>query len=90
MDNEWREEFLKAIKNTKTISIEPDHMPPMVRAYVSDVIDAQPLGNATLLLSGMRVIKSREELQLAPNASEVATAIMMAGWGAIADGVPEF
>ena len=90
MGNEWREELPKAIKNTTTIAVEPDHMPPMVRAYVSELIDTQRLGNATALLSAMRMIKSPEELQLARHAGEVATAMMLAGRGAIADGVPEF
>ena len=90
MGNEWREELPKAIKNTTTIAVEPDHMPPVVRAYVSEVIDTQRLGNATALLSAMRMIKSPEELQLARHAGEVATAMMLAGRGAIADGVPEF
>lgn len=90
MGNEWREELPTAIKNTTTIAVEPDHMPPMVRAYVSEVIDAQRVDNATPLLSAMRMIKSPEELQLARHAGEVATAMMVAGRGAIADGVPEF
>ena len=90
MGNEWREEMPKAIKNTTTIAVEPDHMPPMVRAYVSEVIDRQRVDNATPLLSAMRMIKSAEELQLARHAGEVATAMMVAGRGAIADGVPEF
>ena len=90
MGKEWREELPKAIRNTTTIAVEPDHMPPMVRAYVSEVIDTQRLGNATALLSAMRMIKSPEELQLARHAGEVATAMMLAGRGAIADGVPEF
>ena len=90
MGNEWREELPKAIRNTTTIAVEPDHMPPMVRAYVSEVIDAQRVDNATALLSAMRMIKSPEELQLARHAGEVATAMMLAGRGAIADGVPEF
>ena len=90
MGNEWREELPKAIRNTTTIAVEPDHMPPMVRAYVSEVIDRQRVDNATPLLSAMRMIKSPEELQLARHAGEVATAMMLAGRGAIADGVPEF
>ena len=90
MGNEWREELPKAIRNTTTIAVEPDHMPPMVRAYVSEAIDAQRVDNATPLLSAMRMIKSPEELQLARHAGEVATAMMLAGRGAIADGVPEF
>ena len=90
MGNEWREELPKAIRNTTTIAVEPDHMPPMVRAYVSEVIDTQRLGNATALLSAMRMVKSPEELQLARHAGEVATAMMLAGRDAIADGVPEF
>lgn len=86
MDNEWREELPTAIRNTTTIAVEPDHMPPMVRTYVSEVIDTRRLDNATPLLSAMRMIKLPEELQLARHAGEVATAMMVAGRGAIADG----
>jgi len=65
-------------------------MPPLVRAYVDDLIDAEKLGTATPILNDMRMIKSPPELQLARHAGQVANAMMAAGRAAIGDGVPEF
>ncbi len=87
---EWREELPGAIRGAETIAIEPDHMPPLVRSYVDNLVPTQSLTNITPVLSEMRMIKSAEELQLARHAGQVATAMMQAGRDTIADGVPEF
>ena len=90
MGDEWREELPLVIKGAKNIAIEPENMPPPVRAYVNDLVGAEKLTSATPILNGMRMIKSSEELQLARHAGEVATAMMNAGREAIVAGVPEF
>ena len=90
MGNEWREELPAVIKRAETIAIEPGHMPPPVRSYVNDLVDREKLTNVTPILSQMRMIKSKQELQLARHAGEVATAMMNAGREAISAGVPEF
>lgn len=90
MGDEWREELPKAVKSAGSIAIEPGHMPPLVRAYVNDLVGAQKITSATPILNDMRMIKSVQELQLARHAGEVATAMMNAGRAAIRDGVPEF
>jgi len=90
MGNEWREELPAAVKNADSVAIEPGHMPPPVRAYVNDLVEATQLSSATPILNQMRMIKSAQELQLARHAGEVATAMMNAGRAAIGDGVPEF
>jgi len=72
------------------VAIEPDHMPPLVRQYVGDLVPAERLASITPILAQMRMIKSEQELQLARHAGQVAQAMMHAGRGAIADGVPEF
>lgn len=90
MGDEWREELPLVIKRAKNIAIEPENMPPPVRAYVNDLVGAENLTSATPILNGMRMIKSSEELQLARHAGEVATAMMNAGREAIVAGVPEF
>ena len=90
MGNEWREELHMAVKSASSVAIEPGHMPPLVRAYVNDLVDAQKIASATPILNDMRMIKSVQELQLARHAGEVATAMMNAGRAAIGDGVPEF
>jgi Xaa-Pro dipeptidase len=90
MGNEWREELPAVIKRAETIAIEPGHMPPPVRSYVNDLVDREKLTSATPILNQMRMIKSKQELQLARHAGEVATAMMNAGREAIGAGVPEF
>jgi len=90
MGEEWRAELPAAVRNTARVAIEPDHMPPIVRAYVNDLVGADKLTTTTPILDEMRMIKSAQELQLARHAGEVATAMMNAGRAAIGDGVPEF
>lgn len=90
MGDEWRTELPGAVKNAARIAIEPNHMPPVVRAYVDDLVEASNLTNVTPILADMRMIKSTEELQLARHAGQVATAMMAAGRKAIGDGVPEY
>lgn len=88
--NEWRETLPAALKQAKQVAIEPDHMPPLVRAYLDTLIPSGQLGNVTPLLAEMRMIKTPQELQLARHAGQVATAMMGAGREAIADGVAEY
>ncbi|MGC1488906.1 MAG: Xaa-Pro peptidase family protein [Albidovulum sp.] len=90
MGKEWREELPEAIKGAGKVGIEPGHMPPLVRAYVDELVGKEKLTSATPILNDMRMIKSAEELQLARHAGQVATAMMAAGRAAIGDGVPEF
>lgn len=88
--NEWREELPTAVKGARSVGVENDQMPPMVRAYVEELVGKETLSDIFPLLSKMRMIKSAEELQLARHAGEVAGAMMQAGRETIADGVPEF
>ncbi|MFT4715332.1 MAG: Xaa-Pro dipeptidase [Paracoccaceae bacterium] len=90
MGAEWRQELPGAVKDAGKVAIEPDHMPPIVRSYVADLVDAEKLDNATPILAEMRMIKSKSELQLARHAGQVANAMMTAGRAAIGDGVPEY
>ena len=89
MGEEWRAELPAATRGAAKIAIEPDHMPPVVRAFV-DELAGDRLATATPLLAAMRMIKSAEELQLARHAGQVANAMMAAGRAAIRDGAPEF
>lgn len=92
--NEWKEELPAAIKNANNVAIEPNHMPPLVSAYVDDLLKSlmrtDQLDNVTPILADMRMIKTNEELQLARHAGQVANAMMTAGRAAIGDGVPEY
>ena len=88
--NEWREELPAAVQSSARIAIEPNHMPPSVRAFLDQIIDVDMLNSATPILAQMRMIKSDDELQLARHAGQVANAMMDAGRAAIGDGVPEY
>lgn len=88
--NEWRAELPSAVKGATQIAIEPDHMSPLVRAYVDELTEAEHLASVSPILANMRMIKSPDELQLARHAGQVAMAMMSAGRHAIGDGVPEY
>lgn len=90
MGEEWRAGLPGAVANAATIGIEPDHMPPLVRAYVDDLVPGEQIRSVSPILAEMRMIKSAQELQLARHAGQVAGAMMAAGRAAIGDGVPEF
>ncbi|MEQ3710472.1 MAG: Xaa-Pro peptidase family protein [Tateyamaria sp.] len=90
MGEEWRAELPAVVKGATRIGIEPDHMPSLVRRYVDELVGSQNLASVTPILSGMRMIKSTQELQLARHAGQVANAMMNAGRAAIGDGVPEY
>ena len=90
MGNEWREHIPQQLKGVSRIGIEPQRMPPLVRAYMDSLVDARDLADIVPIISDMRMIKSAEELQLARHAGAVANAMMDAGREAIGDGVPEY
>lgn len=90
MGAEWRAELPTAVKDARSIGIEPNHMPAVVRRYFDELVGKQNLTSVTPILTEMRMIKSRQELKLARHAGEVANAMMNAGRAAIADGVPEY
>ena len=90
MGDEWRTELPGALKGAACVGIEPDHMPPLVRAYVDTLVPCDQIASAAPLLADMRMIKSAFELQLARHTGQVATAMMQAGRAAIGDGMPEF
>lgn len=90
MGDEWRAELPGATKAARTIGIEPEHMPPLVRAFIDTLVPDARLTSATPILAAMRRIKSPEELQLARHAGQVAMEMMSAGRNAIGNGVPEY
>ena len=87
---EWREELPAVLTSNRKIAYEPDHMAPIVQAYLSTAVEEKDLCSVTPILNQMRMIKSDEELQLARHAGQVANAMMMAGRNAINAGIAEF
>jgi len=90
MGQEWRAELPKAVHGAACVGIEPDHMPPIVRRFMDDLLGAETISSISSILADMRMIKSAQELQLARDAGQVANAMMAAGRAAIKDGVPEY
>ena len=90
MGQEWRAELPKAVHGAACVGIEPDHMPPIVRRYLDNLLGAGTVSSVSSILADMRMIKSAQELQLARDAGQVANAMMAAGRAAIKDGVPEY
>ncbi|MEP0943604.1 MAG: Xaa-Pro peptidase family protein [Rhizobiaceae bacterium] len=90
LGNEWREELPKALSKANSIAIQPDQMPPLVRKFIEQSVDAENLKDLSGIITSMRMIKSDSELQLARHAGQVANAMMAAGRGAIGDGVAEY
>ena len=90
MGKEWREHIPAQLQGARRIAIEPQLMPPLVRNYIDSLVGADSLTDITDIVAAMRMIKSESELQLARHAGQVANAMMNAGRGAIADGVPEY
>ncbi len=86
----WRADLPALIENCRTVGIEPDRMPPLVRSYVDAQAGALGIRDVAPVLRDMRKIKSPEERQLARHAGQVANAMMSAGRAAIGDGVAEF
>lgn len=88
--NEWREHLPAALGSEVRIAIEPDRMPPPVKAYITSLLAGRQLQDITPIIADMRMIKSPHELKLARHAGEVASAMMQAGREAIGHGVAEF
>ncbi|NRB01704.1 MAG: aminopeptidase P family protein [Rhodobacteraceae bacterium] len=90
MGAERRAELPDALARVARLGIEPDHMPPVVRAYLETLVSSDRVESVTPVLAEMRMIKSDEELMLARHAGQVASAMMAAGRAAIGDGVAEY
>ena len=90
LGDEWREHLPGVLSGAGRAGLQPEYMPPVVRAFVDAQVEAGRLFNLAAIVSGMRMIKSPAELQLARHAGEVAMAMMDAARATIGDGVPEY
>ena len=90
MGNEWRESLPTLLGDAAVIGIEPDLIPPRVRAYLDGIVDTTRFADVTPIVSAMRMVKSKAELQLARHAGQVGIAMMNAARGVIGEGVPEY
>ena len=51
---EWREELPAAVAGAGMVAIEPDHMPPVVRAYVSELVETERLTSMSMFPASPR------------------------------------
>jgi len=70
MGNEWREFIPGALNGIRSLALECNLMPPLVRNYIEPLIGSEKISDITHIISDMRMIKSDEELQLARHAGE--------------------
>lgn len=90
MGQEWRSPLPELLGGQAVIGIEPDVIPPTVRAYLDTLIDSDRYRDVMPIVSDMRMVKSEAELQLARHAGQVGIAMMNAARGMIGEGVPEY
>ena len=90
VDNEWREKLPDILKHNNKIAIEMNQISALVRNYIYNLMDKSVFIDLVPIVSEMRMIKSKEELQLARHAGKVAMAMMDAGKNTIAEGVAEY
>lgn len=88
--NEWREVIPSILNKSSLIAIDLNQIPAIVRNYIDTIVDKNKIIDVNPITSDMRMIKSKEELQIARHAGEVAMAMMKAGRNIITNGVPEY
>ncbi len=87
---EWREFLPKIIKQHSKIFIEKFKINATVNNYLSELTNNKSFGNITSIINDIRMIKSKEELQIARHAGEVAMAMMDGAKSVIGHNVPEY
>lgn len=90
LGQEWREHLPSMLRGAARVAIEMARMPAPVRGFVGTLVAAKNLVDVTPVISAMRMIKSKTELQLARHAGQVANAMMLAGRETIGAGVAEY
>ena len=87
---EWRECLLKTVNKHDKIFCEKYKINATVNNYLSELTKHKELGNITLYIDDIRMIKSDEELKIARHAGEVAMAMMEGAKSVIGHNIPEY
>ena len=87
---EWREFLPKFIKENKKIAFEKFKINATVSNYLGELVSGKVLEDITPIINNIRMIKSKEELQIARHAGEVGLAMMEGGKKALGHNVPEY
>jgi Xaa-Pro aminopeptidase len=90
-ENSWARALQSVLgDNPKTIWIERDHIPAIVRNFLDETYPSTPLENISPILGAQRMIKSDFEINIMRQAGEIAGAMMAAAHGSLATGAPEY
>ncbi len=89
--NRWENVLARAIGGTPDrVAVETAALPAIVRNWFDDAMSGTVLADVSPLLGDMRMIKSREEIDVMRQAGQIAGAMMEAAEGALAEGAPEY
>ncbi len=89
-DNRWENVLARTLGTThKTIGVERNAMPIIVRNWIDDQLGGVELRDITPLVAAMRMIKSPLEIEVMKQAGQIAGAMMGAAEGALAENAPE-
>ena len=81
-DNSWARALQSVLgDNPKSIWIERDHIPAIVRNFLDETYPSTPLENISPILGAQRMIKSDFEINIMRQAGEIAGAMMAAAHG---------
>ncbi len=91
-DNQWDTVLLDAIGNDRSLKlgIDAQKLHPPVLKLLEEAFPSMELVDVSPELTDMRMIKSREEIEIMRKAGQIALAMADAAKGAIGEGVPEY
>lgn len=90
-DNRWEAVLARTLgRSHKTIGIERNGLPIIVRNWIDDQLAGVELRDITPLVGAMRMIKSPLEIEVMKQAGQIAGAMMGAAEGALAENAPEY
>lgn len=92
LDGEWRKPFEPYLKKYQGKNVGIDHfaMPRVVWDFVTTYMDQQQISDISPMIEKMRMIKDKDEIQIARHTGEVAVAMLEGAMKAAAPGVHEF
>ena len=92
LDGEWRTPLSNSLESLKGNLVGVDHfdMPRIVWDFVTDLLGLQFIKDISPVIDEMRMVKSKEEIQVARHAGQVAVAMLEGAIAKAAPGVPEY
>lgn len=92
LDGEWGKHLEPILQKYKDFKIGIDHylMPRVVWDFIEERVGSEALLDVAPIINKMRMIKDKDELQIARHTGEVAVTMMKAAMKAAGPGVKEF